>query len=281
MRHLLFATFRRLFKGALFWIGMLVMAGLGVFVTVSRANNNRVLPNMGYDTPDGLLFVGLTYFLITAAVFDSLFIGAEHKDCTWRNKLLAGYNKLQIYFAYLAVTTVANLLMHLAYVVAVLGTSAPLLNSFHTPTNVNVTFFFCSLATVVALNALMVTLSMLVQNRAVVAVACMLLAIVLMLGGMSIFQALLEPEFLSGPPSTVNGVLMPAPEPVPNPNHLTGAKRAFFQFLHDLSPGGQALTIGMNDTLPPNVWQLPLYSAFLTLLCTLGGAWGFCKKDLI
>ena len=49
MRHLLFATFRRLFKGALFWIGMLAMAGLGVFVTVSRAIDNRVLPNMGYD----------------------------------------------------------------------------------------------------------------------------------------------------------------------------------------------------------------------------------------
>ena len=68
MRHLLFATFRRLFKGALFWIGMLAMAGVGVFVTVSRAIDNRVLPNMGYDTPDGLLFVGLTYFLITAAM---------------------------------------------------------------------------------------------------------------------------------------------------------------------------------------------------------------------
>jgi len=280
MINLLFATFRRLFRGKLFWIGMLAMAGVGAFATVARVNDNRVLPNAGYDTPDGILFIGLTYFLITAAVFNSLFVGTEHADGTWRNKLSVGYGKLQIYFSYLAVTTVGSLLMHLAYIVAVLGLSAPLLGPFRTPTRVNVIFFFCSLATVVALNAVMMALSMLVQNRAVVAVACMLLALVLMMGGMSIFQMLLEPEYLKGPTVAVNGVPMPAPEPVKNPDFLTGTKRDIFQFLHDFLPGGQALTIGMTDTLPPNVWKLPLYAGILTLLATLGGAFGFCRRDL-
>ena len=281
MKNLFPATFRRLFKGKLFWIGMLAMGGLGAVATIARARDAYILQGMGYDTPDGLLFIGLTYFLITAAVFDSLFIGAEHADGTWRNKLIVGQGKVQIYLTYLTVTTAATMLMHLVYIGVVLGLSAPLLNPFLTPTDVNVVFFFCSLATVVALNALMVALSMLVQNRAVVAVACMLLAIVLMLGGMSIFQALLEPEFLKVPTGAVSGVPMPEYELIKNPEYLTGAKRAFFQFLHEFLPGGQALTIGMNDTLPPNVWKLPLYSALLTLLCTLGGAWGFCKKDLI
>lgn len=226
------------------------------------------------------MFIGLTYFLITVAVFDSLFIGAEHADGTWRNKLMVGQGKVQIYLTYLTVTTVAAMLMHLAYIGVVLGLSAPLLNPFLTPIKVNVVFFFCSLATVVAMNALMVTLCMLIQSRAVVAVGAMLLAIGLMMGGMTIHQMLSAPEFLSGPLTIVNGVLMPSPEPVPNPKYLTGATRAFFQFLHDFLPGGQAVTIGMTGELPESVWRLPVFSALLTLLSTFGGAWGFCRRDL-
>ena len=280
MRHLLSATFARLFKGKLFWIGMLAMGGFGAVATIARARDAYVLQDMGYDTPDGLLFIGLTYFLITVAVFDSLFIGAEHADGTWRNKLIVGQGKVQIYLTYLTVTTAAAMLMHLAYIGVVLGLSAPLLSPFLTPIKVNVVFFFCSLATVVAMNALMVTLCMLIQNRAVVAVGAMLLAIGLMMGGMAIYQMLSAPEFLSGPATIVNGVLMPSPEPVPNPKYLTGTKRAFFQFLHEFLPGGQAITIGMTGELPANVWRLPVFSALLTLLSTLGGAWGFCRRDL-
>lgn len=280
MKNLLSATFARLFKGKLFWIGMLAMGGFGAVATIARARDAYVLQDMGYDTPDGLLFIGLTYFLITAAVFDSLFIGAEHADGTWRNKLIVGQGKVQIYLTYLTVTTAATLLMHLVYIAVVLGLSAPLLSPFLTPIKVNVVFFFCSLATVVAMNALMVTLCMLVQNRAFVAVGAMLLAIGLMMGGMTIYQMLSAPAFLSGPPTTVNGVLMPSPEPVPNPKYLTGAKREIFQFLHDFLPGGQAVTIGMTGELPESVWRLPVFSALLALLSTLGGAWGFCRRDL-
>ena len=280
MRNLLSATFVRLFRGKLFWIGMLAMGGFGAVATIARARDAYVLQDMGYDRPDGLLFIGLTYFLITAAVFDSLFIGAEHADGTWRNKLIVGRGKAQIYLTYLTVTTAATLLMHLAYIGVVLGLSAPLLSPFLTPIKVNVVLFFCSLATVVAMNALMVTLCMLIQSRAIVAVGAMLLAIGLMMGGMAIYQMLSAPAFLSGPSTVVNGVLMPPPEPVPNPKYLTGAKRAFFQFLHDFLPGGQALTIGMIGELPESVWRLPVFSALLTLLSTLGGAWGFCRRDL-
>ena len=280
MKNLLSATFTRLFKGKLFWIGLLAMGGFGAVATIARARDAYVLQDMGYDTPDGLLFIGLTYFLITAAVFDSLFIGAEHADGTWRNKLIVGQGKVQTYLTYLTVTTAATLLMHLVYIGVVLGLSAPLLSPFLTPIKVNVVFFFCSLATVVAMNALMVTLCMLVQNRAFVAVGAMLLAIGLMMGGMTIYQMLSAPAFLSGPPTTVNGVLMPSPEPVPNPKYLTGAKREIFQFLHDFLPGGQALTIGMTGELPESVWRLPVFSALLALLSTLGGAWGFCRRDL-
>ena len=280
MKNLLSATFARLFKGKLFWIGMLAMGGFGAVATIARARDAYILQDMGYDTPDGLLFIGLTYFLITAAVFDSLFIGAEHADGTWRNKLIVGQGKVQIYLTYLTVTTAATMLMHLVYIGVVLGLSAPLLSPFLTPIKVNVVFFFCSLATVVAMNALMVTLCMLIQNRAVVAVGAMLLAIGLMMGGMTIYQMLCAPEFLSGPATVVNGVLMPPPEPVPNPKYLTGVKRAFFQFLHDFLPSGQAVTIGMTGELPTDVWRLPVFSLLLTLLSTLGGAWGFCRRDL-
>ena len=259
MTNLLFSTFRRLFRGKLFWLGITAMAGLGALVVLARARDNAVLPGRGYDTPDGLLFIGLTYFPIVVAVFSSLFIGAEHENGTWRNKLVVGHGKAQIYLAYLCVTTVAVLLMHIAYIGMVLGLSSILLNSFETPSNVNVVFFFCSIVTVVAINSLMVILCMLVQKRAFTAVVGVMLAIALMRGGVLIVQMLSEPEVLTWPSTIVNGVVMPAPDPTPNPKYLTGAKRVFFQFLNDFLPGGQTMTIGMTSEIPAHVWRLPIF----------------------
>ena len=57
MMKLLRAEFRRLFKNKLFWLGIAVMLGLGIWATVARYYDSTHLVGMGYDTPDGLLFI--------------------------------------------------------------------------------------------------------------------------------------------------------------------------------------------------------------------------------
>lgn len=279
MMKLLRAELRRLFKGKLFWLGVGVMFGLAAWATLARYYDATHLVGMGYDTPDGLLFIAATYFPIVVAIFDSLFIGTEFSDGTIRNKITVGKSRLCIYLINFAVTTAGLLIIYLTYAVTVLGFSACLLKPFETSTRVLGIFFLCSLVTVVALNALLMMLCMLVQNKATGAVVCMLLALALLMGGMTCFQRLGDPEILTGPITIVNGTAMQA-EPMPNPDHLTGAKRAVFQFLNDFLPGGQMLTFGMSEELPSRVWKFPVYSVVLTLLSTLSGAYIFRRRDL-
>lgn len=279
MAKLLHAELRRLFKRKLFWLGIAVMFGLATWATLARYYDATHLVGMGYDTPDGLLFIGATYFPIVVAVFDSLFIGTEFSDGTLRNKLIVGKSRFGIYLSKLAVTTVGLLMIYITYAVTVLGFSACLLKPFETPTQVLSTFFLCSLITVIALNGIILLLCMLIHNKATSAVVCMLLALALIMGGMTVMQMLNAPEFLSGPPSVINGTVIES-EPRPNPKYLTGAKRSFFQFLHDFLPGGQMLTFGMSSELPPHVWKLPIYSLVLTLITTLGGMLAFRRRDL-
>ena len=278
MNRLIISTFRRLWKSKIFWLGMSAMCVFGIIVTYARKRDGDIL-GAEYGTPDGILFIGATYFLITAAVFVTLFIGDEHASGTWRNKITAGYSRTEIYLTYLFVTTVASLLMHLSYIVAVFGLSKVWLGAAQIPPEVTTVFFYCSLFTVIAINSLMVMLCMLIHSRSATIVVCMLLALALMMGGLYIYQLLSAPEILTGPPSIINGQLV-YPQSSPNPKYLTGVKRAFFQFLHDFLPGGQMITIGMTEQLPANVWVLPIYSIVFSLICSLSGILVFRRKDL-
>ncbi len=279
MIKLLHAELRRLFKSKLFYLGITVMFGLATWATLARYYDAKHLIGMGYDTPDGLLFIAATYFPMVVAIFDSLFIGTEFSDGTIRNKITVGKSRFCIYLINFTITTVGLLIIYLVYAITVLAFSACLLKPFETPTRVLAVFFLCSLVTVVALNALTFALCMLIHKKATSAVACMLLAIALIMGGMTVMQMLEAPEILTGPSTIVNGTVM-QPESRPNPKYLTGAKRSFFQFLHDFLPGGQMLTFGMSSELPPHVWKLPIYSLISTLIMTFGGVLAFRRRDL-
>lgn len=279
MMKLLRAEFRRLFKNKLFWLGIAVMLGLGIWATVARYYDSTHLVGMGYDTPDGLLFIAAMYFPVVVAVFDSLFIGTEFADGTVRNKIIVGKERTAVYLIDFTITTVGLLLMYLTYAVTVLGLSSFLLKPFETPIKVLSIFFFCSLVTVMALNAIFLMICMLIQNKATSAAVCMLVALALLMGGMTVLQMLSAPETLTGPVSIINGVPVQA-EPRPNPKYLTGFKREFFQFLNDFLPVGQMLTFGRSEQLPERIWILPIYSAILTLLCTVTGILGFRRRNL-
>ena len=281
MRNLISAIFARLFKGKLFWVTMIVALGFAALATGMRVYESNVLLEPGYDTPDGLLFLGALYLVVIVAVFDALFIGNEHADGGFRNQLAVGYTKIQVYMAYLIVSGVAVLLIHLAYIAVVLGIAVPFLSPFQVPASVNVVLFFCSLFAAVALNSLMVWLCMLISNKATVVAACMLLAIALLVGGMAVHTMLSEPEFyrMSGV-TTVDGVILSTPQTYPNPDYLTGTKRTVIQFFQDFWPSGQMVTISTAKELPAHVWCLPVYSVVFTVLVTLGGAVIFRRRDL-
>lgn len=281
MRKLLFATFVRLFKSKIFWIGIAALGGLALWATVARWYDSTVLVEMGYDTLDGLLFIGAVYAPIWVPVFVSLFIGTEYSDGTMRNKLIVGHSKLAVYFANLIVCVSAVLIIHLVYIGIVLGLGLPLIGGFRlTATSTLVTFFFCSLATMVSLTALMLAVAMLIPSKAAGAIASMLLGLALIMVGMTVSSMLQAPEMIEafvGMDATGEPIFS---DPHPNPKYLRGVSRTFFDFLNRFLPGNQLTLIGTSMELPQNVWQLPVYAMLFAAVITLGGTLVFRRKDL-
>ncbi len=281
MKKLLSSGFSRLLHSKIFWLGMLVEAGLAVWACIARYYDSVLLPGMGYDNPDYLLFIAAMYSPVLVAVFVSLFIGTEYSDGTMRNKVAVGHTRLDIYLSNLIVCVAAVLMMHLAYIGVVLALGLPLLGGFvELSAKTLVVFFFCSLATEVALAALMLVGAMLIPNKAVSAIVTMLLGLGLLMAAMTIQSRLNAPEMISNWIGLSEAGELMMGEPYPNPKYLTGAKRQLFQFLYELLPGGQLITIGQSVTLPESVWHLPVYSLLLTVLTTLGGALAFRQRDL-
>ena len=281
MRKLLSSAYSRLFQNKIFWLGVIALGGLALWATLARYHDATVIADMGYNTLDGLLFIGATYAPIWVPVFVSLFIGTEYSDGTMRNKLIVGHSKLAVYFANLIVCVSAVLIIHLVYIGIVLGLGLPLIGGFRlTATSTLVTFFFCSLATMVSLTALMLAVAMLIPNKAVGAIVAMLLGLALLMGAMTIDQILDAPEMIESIVGIDEMGELILSEPHPNPRYPSGLWRGILELLDRMLPGGQLMTIGLGDTLPQNAWQLPVYSVLFTALTTLGGAWVFHRKDL-
>jgi hypothetical protein len=119
-------------------------------------------------------------------------------------------------------------------------------------------------------------LCMLSTNKAIMAVASLLLALALLVASSMIYNALLEPEFHNMVEVTVNG--SQAGGQAPNPYYVTGITREVLMFLTDSLPGGQSLLAATLQITRP---LLSLSSSVLiTLVTILAGLFTFRKKDL-
>ena len=117
---------------------------------------------------------------------------------------------------------------------------------------------------------------MLLPNRAVAAVLAILLVLGLLLLGSVLYNALWEPEYLTGMVMTANGIEMG--EAQPNPNYISGALRTVFQFLVDTLPTGQSILLANQELGRPGLSLAA--SGAIVLLCSGCGVAAFRRKDL-
>lgn len=125
MSRLLSASFIRLRKDKLFWIGTLFMVAAGIFIPVMRYMD---MQRSQYTvTLDNGFFVGSILIGIVSAAFCSLFIGTEYNDGTIRNKVVVGHTRVSIYMANFITVAVASVIMCVVYFIAYLCVGIPLL----------------------------------------------------------------------------------------------------------------------------------------------------------
>ncbi len=277
MSRLLRASFARLKKDKTFWICMAVMFGIGALFVIS---NYVTMKFRGYGaTVDDALFSYGTYIGMFLAAFSSLYIGKEYRDGTIRNKLVVGHSRSSIYLSNLIVNMVVSLLLATAYIAAVLGIGIPLLGGLHSTLESVLRVLFGSVMMAFALASIFTLLSMLNQNKAAAAVIELAGFFIFVFFSIYIHARLLEPKvYESYSYVDENNGKVVTEEAEPNPNYLTGTKRAVFAFAEDFLPTGQSLQL--SQWAPTHYERMLAYSAVLCVITTAGGVYFFRKKDL-
>ena len=280
MRKLLSANFVRLRKSRVFWLGIGVMCGLGIVAVIMRYRDILEDPNYAYTTADGFWFLSGLYISVALSVVLSFWIGTEYRDGTMRNKLTVGHTRGEIYAANWLTCTISSLMIHIGYIFTVAIFATLLLEPFATPALVLVISTLVSLLTVVAMSSIFVMIAMLVSSKSTSVVISMMIALVMFLGSITVYNRLSAPEYYeSNFQMSVNGEIMQG-EPIPNPKYLRGTAREIYQFIQDFQPAGQMMQFVEEDNFPDHIERFPVYSLLLTAITTGIGYVLFRRKDI-
>ena len=126
------------------------------------------------------------------------------------------------------------------------------------------------------------TIAMLNQNRAVVAVVCLVGFLVMLFAASYIQAKLSQPEMWEAYSYTEeddmgNTTIIEVPAE-PNPMYPRGISRDIYEFLNDFIPTCQEFQyLGYGAY---NLWQFALYSGIITLFCGALGIVLFKRKNL-
>ena len=214
---------------------------------------------------------------ILNSVLAALFVGSDYSDGTLRNKLITGHRRSSIYLANLITCCCAGMLLSIAFIVpqGVLGLL--LGEQIQSAPAKLLMYVALSFALMIACTALFTLIAMLCQNKSHTAAGCILLVFVLIFLGVYITSALDEPEYLAAYSYTENGVTVEEPEQK-NPYYITGMKRQVYEFLQDLTPGGQVIQVSEMGVKKPVM--LAVYDGLILLFVTGFGLIFFRREDL-
>lgn len=262
MNKLLRANFARLWKNRLFLAGMAFMFLFGSLYVLKQYQQVRV-----YQIPVSLESTFFTYAMligVLSAIFCSLFLGTEYGDGAMRNKIIAGHKRTDIYLSNLIVNLSASLLMCLSYILSNVALGIPLLGFQSTGLLEILRLLLGSCVTVAALCSVFTMVSLLIQNKALAPVVC-IVGMFLMLGAVSEIKRMLDqPQYYY--------------DNTKNNNYLEGETREKFEFLYNFLPAGQEMQYAAMKT--ENIGEMCLYSLGITIAATGVGTFFFRKKDI-
>ena len=276
MSKLLSAGMDRLWKNKLFWAcvaaALLISAG-----TVLNGCRQAMMPENAEYTyrMDDYYFNALPFLGFMCAVFTGMFLGTEYSDGTVRNKVIVGHTRFAIYMANFITCLAAAMVMLGAYLLGGL-VGIPTLGLWQMAPGTLLILIAVSVALSAAQAAIFVFIGMASQNKAITAVAAILVALALLLSASMIYNKLREPEMYSGVIFTSNG--MEVSEPSPNPEYVSGVQRTIYEFVLDALPTGQGILLANAETARPAL-QISA-SVAITILVSAGGIYIFSKKDL-
>lgn len=276
MRKLLSAGFARLWKNKYFWICVLCMTAFAAVIVISSYISAEKYDSAAYL--DGILLCYITFIGVVIAAFISLFIGTEYSDGTIRNKLIVGHRRSAIYISNFIISSVASIIISASFMLTITVIGLPLKMILMSEASTILVTILSGFVLCLSFTGIFTLVAMLCQNKAAVAVICVVSAFALLMVASYLVAALSEPELINEyyyDAQTDDWIMG---ELVPNQRYVGGIKREIFEFLNDFLPGGQAIQISQAQIDTP--WLLQCYSAIIAIGSSLLGLELFKRKDL-
>lgn len=278
MMKLLKANLARLWKNKVFWLGFLV---LNVFCIIQKIGLIQDTIEVHYL--EETFWIQAYVLGIILSVFISLFIGAEYEYGTIRNKIISGYDRSEIYLANIFVCIIAGWIMCMGCLISSLLVGVPFLGFFHTELSEILLQGICVFALSAAYTAIYCFLAMLIHNRTITAIACIMLSFLLLFSGTVVSNRLDESEYYYIPDASLGiGEIDDGSnsEWIRNPDYLEGTKRRIYEIVFEVIPGGQSLQL--SGMLNEHISYIEMFSASLAwIVLSCGcGVLLFRRKDL-
>lgn len=305
MIKLIRADFSRLFRSAIFWAAVVAVLGFAFFCI----NEERNMVSR-YYLYDETLFIGTTLICFPIAIVISTFTGADYRFGTIRNKLSVGVTRAQIYFSKFIVCTVASLMLHALWLIAVIGSSAVgIVGSFEMSYRNLAMLIFISIVTIIAFSSVFLFISMIIPSISLSIIAVMIVAGSMMYLSEWLDMRLGEPEYIvevkyvsvisSYKDEYGNDIeeLETEEREYLNPKYVSGFRRKVYEFFFNAIPNSQvrnlsavssfmAVYMDMDfwgpedieelefksmDELVNSRMTLPLYSLIVIFVTTVAG----------
>ena len=278
MIKLLKANLARLWKNKVFWLGFLV---LNVFCIIQKIGLIQDTIEVHYL--EETFWIQAYVLGIILSVFISLFIGAEYEYGTIRNKIISGYDRSEIYLANIFACIIAGWIMCMGCLISSLLVGVPFLGFFHTELSEILLQGICVFALSAAYTAIYCFFAMLIHNRAITAIACIMLSFLLLFSGTVVSNRLDESEYYYIPDASLGiGEIDDGSnsEWIRNPDYLEGTKRRIYEIVFEVIPGGQSLQLsGMLNEQTSYIEMFSASLVWIVLSCGCGMLL-FCRKDL-
>lgn len=279
MGNLLSAGMYRLVRSKAFYAGMILMAVTEVFFLFNTSGSTVA---EGIESQN---FFGFTEMLpFVSAAFCGLTLGVNYPNGTFRNQLICGHTKVQIYLSHIVLSLFAGVCFYGVSIAAGLVYGLADRRVLTSSAGELVGYFLCSLLTALASSALAAMIATLFSNWSWGIVANLLLAFVLLCcaGVLSspMSQTETMPQFM--PQEVGNGITIYIADPtlpeVPNPDYPRGAYRTVLEFLWNFLPSGQGMQLAPAQV--DSFWMMGAFSVLFFICVTILGLALFRRKDI-
>lgn len=273
MTNLLRTGLFQALKEKVLWVEIILLFILGLalpFYVQYSAVKNDIVP----ETPN---IIGQCAVIIgfAGAVFSSFFTGREYSDGILRNKITAGYKRIEIYVSDWLISSAANLVLAFSFILPYRLLSSVLLNPSGMPVKTELYLLLALVMLIVCLSACFTFISLTIMNKSLSSVLNLLLIVAFLAGGFLINKKMNEPQYIQTLEMSSEGQVYRETE---NPNYLDESQRKSMQIVYDVFPGGQIVQLASMDV--QNLYRLPVYSSILSVVLSAAGIIIFDRKEL-